>query len=187
MQHTVFDILNIIYEAVIKKLIEPTKCTFQNCISIDYDMLKLFGVDGCIELIGAGYKIILPEICRNAFTVHPIDKKFDNQICKTIPMLTNIIEKYPDSIVGYGRADFTKFIKMQDNYAVFSTGNSKITEHYLHGTHYTKITSLSACPHKHIVVHFSQTAPPKNLLKFVNDSFNQYESVMIMSSLNKVV
>ena len=190
MNVVVSNFMKLLSDMVISNTVkkyEPQE--YANYIHIDYDMLKMYGEEIFENAVDKGYKIILPDIVMNMFGID-IDSKYNNQINKMVKYLYPKIIKNVNNICGFLLKDYIKFVKSNKNDVIVFTNNNvdKIRNKFVNIPVVNSVTKLESYSQKNLIIVLS--LPNKgipDIFKFCNDLGSKYNSISILSSLNKCI
>jgi hypothetical protein len=178
------DILKIIYECNINKIKTVDDISYKNRLYLDYDFLKMFGIEVVKELIKMGFKIMLPDYIFTIFK-NDLDDKYKQQLIKLIEAISPFLRDHNDSFEKITRSEYINFIKDNGNTAVFSNFKN-VDKYFVNSKIVTKVSQLNSVTEKNLVINLYH---PNNQIPDICEFIRNlnFESLFIISSLTKII
>jgi len=179
------DMLKLIYECNMNNCITHLD-SYANRLYIDYDFLKMFGVNTIEQFLKMGYRIILPKYVLNLYT-SSIEVKYIKQRDKLLHSTYELVDKYKSQIECFSKDDMLKFIKEQKNNCVFTNVSAdKISKYFVGSPVTDKVSELHNFDERNLTINICYPNNNiKDLVNFVTSINDKFSSVLIISSLTK--
>lgn len=155
-------------------------------LHVDYDFLKLFGMDAVQKLTTAGYMIMLPDIC---YSIDNRDIKYQNQVIKFIRQTKTLISDNKSNIYPSSKREVLSMYKHSDDYVVYTNTNaSKIEKHFPKVKIFTKMSAMNGTGKNKLVINlYPSDKSAIDICRFVSEFPAEFEHILILSSINKYV
>lgn len=179
------DILKLLYECSINKIVVDVEISYKNRFYLDYDFLKMFGLKVITTLLDKGYKVLIPEFLFGIYSKPGIDEKYISQCIKLVSTISPLMDKYKSNFESITRSQYLKYIQERGGAVIFSNFKNA-SKYFIKNKIVDKVTKLHSTTEKNLVINLQHPNNQiENIIEFLEGI--DFDSVFIISSLTKII